>query len=132
MDILVVCYDIEDDNKGDNEGDNRRNDVSEFLKDYGGCRVQDSVFELEMDAIEDEVPTLGEILRDYRERVIDADAHEAIEAIELIRESKVMRNRAMNRAIKLIKDKIKDKIDLKTDKVDIYLAKKTYHLGKKR
>ena len=132
MDILVVCYDIEDDNKGDNEGDNRRNDVSEFLKDYGGCRVQDSVFELEleMDVIEDEMPTLGEILRDCQEGVIDEH-----KAIELIRESKVMRNRAIkkrNRTIKLIKDKIKDKIDLKTDKVDIYLAKKTYHLGKKR
>ena len=114
MDILVVCYDIKD--------RTRRDDVSEFLENHGGCRAQESVFELEVDEIEDEVPTTEEILKDCGEGVIDAS-----EAIKRIRESKAIRNRA----IKRIKAEIKDKINLRTDKVDIYRAKKICHLGKK-
>ena len=61
MDILVVCYDIED--------DDRRNDVSELLEDYKGFRVQDSVFELEMNEIEELIEEIEELIDPSKDKV---------------------------------------------------------------
>ena len=61
MDIWVVCYDIKN-------GD-RRNDVSELLKDYEGFRVQDSVFELEMDEIKKLIEKIEELIYPSEDKV---------------------------------------------------------------